>query len=84
MLICGDDISNDVITLRTRFSMYVYMDARIRFALIVGKLTAQSTGSRGELEVEFKFQRRSYKLSFLSPSPARAPGELARRLSNEL
>ena len=64
MLIGGDDISNDVITLGTRFSILVYIRARFLFALIGGNLTAQSTG---ELEVEFKFQRRSCKLSFLLP-----------------
>ena len=34
MLIGGDDISNDVITLGTCFSMFVYIRARFRFALI--------------------------------------------------
>ena len=56
MLIGEDDISNDVITLGTCFSML------FTFALTGGNLTAQSTG---ELGVEFKFQRRSCKLSFL-------------------
>ena len=56
ILIGGDDISNDVITLGTCFSML------FTFALTGGNLTAQSTG---ELGVEFKFQRRSCKLSFL-------------------
>ena len=45
----------------------VYLRARFRFALIGRNLTAQSTGSHRELEVEFKFQRRSCKLSFLFP-----------------
>ena len=63
MLIGGDDISNDV----TCSSMFVYIRARFRFALIGGNLTAQSTGSHREFEAEFKFQRRSYKLSFLFP-----------------
>ena len=44
MLIGGDDISNDAITLGTCFS-FVYNRARFRFALIGGNLTAQSTGS---------------------------------------
>ena len=57
MPIGGDDISNDVITLGTCFSMLVYICARFHFARIGGNLTAQSTGSPGELEVEFKFQR---------------------------
>ena len=39
MLIGRDDISNDVITLGTCFSMVVYIRARFRFAL-----TAQSKG----------------------------------------
>ena len=41
----GDDISNDVITLGTCFSMFVYIRARFRFMLIGRNLTAQSTGS---------------------------------------
>ena len=45
MLIDGDDISNEAITLGTCFSMFVYNRARFRFALIGGNLTAQSTGS---------------------------------------
>ena len=61
MLIGGDDISNDVITLGTCFPMFVYIRARFHFALAV-----QLTGSR-ELEVELKFQRRSCKFSFLFP-----------------
>ena len=43
MLIGGDDISNDVITLGTCFSMFVYIRAGFRFALIGGNLTAQSS-----------------------------------------
>ena len=45
MLIGGDDISNDVITLGTCFSMFVYIRARFRLVLIGGNLTALSTGS---------------------------------------
>ena len=67
MSIGGDDISDDVITLGTCFSVFVYTCARFRFALIGGNLTAQSTGSPGD------FQTRSCKLSFLFPLPARAP-----------
>ena len=46
MLIGGDDISNDVITFGTWFSMFVYIRAHFRFALIGGNLTVQSTGNR--------------------------------------
>jgi len=45
MLIGGDDISNDVITLGTCFSTFVYIRTSFRFALISGNMTAQSTGS---------------------------------------
>ena len=46
MLIGGDDCSNDIVTLGTCFSMFVYICARFRFSLIGGNLTGQSTGSR--------------------------------------
>ena len=65
MLIGGDDISNDVITLGTCFSMFVYIHVRFHFVLIGGNLTAQLMGSHREFEEEFKFQRRSFKLSFI-------------------
>ena len=45
MLIGGDDISSDVITLGTCFSMFVYIRAHFRFVLIARNLTAQSVGS---------------------------------------
>ena len=41
MLIGGDDIRNDVISL----SIFVYIRARFRVALIGGNLRAQLTGS---------------------------------------
>ena len=56
MLIGEDDISNDVITLGTYFSMFVYSRSRFRFVLIGVNLTAQSRrGAIGKLEVDFKF-----------------------------
>ena len=65
MLIGGDDISNDVHTLSTCFSMFVYIHSCFCFALIGGKLSAQSMGTAtGGLEVEFKF--------LFPPPPARA------------
>ena len=45
MLIGRDDISNDVITLGTCFSMSVYILACSCFTLIGGNLIAQLTGS---------------------------------------
>ena len=83
MLIGGDEISNDVHTLSTCFSMFVYIRTCFCFALIGGNLTAQSTGSAtGGLEVQFKFQS-ALKLSFLFPPHCQSTlhGELARRLS---
>ena len=68
MLIGRDDISNDVITLGTCFSIFVYIRALFRLALIGGNRTTQSTGAAAELEVEFKFQKRTLRLSFLFPS----------------
>ena len=47
-LFCGDDISNDVITLGVFFAMFVYMRALHCFVLIGGNLTAQLTGSDWE------------------------------------
>ena len=44
-MIGRDDISNDVIALGTCFSMFVYIRAGFRFALIGGNVTAQSTRS---------------------------------------
>ena len=49
MRIGGDDISNDIITRGTCFSMFVYIRARFRVALIDGNLTAQSTVSNREI-----------------------------------
>ena len=45
MLIGGDDISNDIITLATWFSMLVCIGARFCFALIGRHLKAKSTES---------------------------------------
>ena len=49
MLIGGDDISNDFITRGTWFSMFFYIRACFRSALIGENLTAQSTGSHREI-----------------------------------
>ena len=50
MLIGGDD-SNDIITLGTCFSLFVYIHAHFCFVLIGGNLTAQSMGSHTEIGV---------------------------------
>ena len=69
MLIDEDDISNDVITFGTRFSiMFVYIRARFRLELIGRNLTAQSK----------KWNSNSRDVVASSPSfsrpAARAPG----------
>ena len=70
MLIGGNDISNDVITL-----------ARFRFTLIGRNLTAQSTGSHtgigGGIQIPETYLQAL--LPFPAPAPER-PGELAPRL----
>ena len=78
MLIGGDDISNDVITLGTCFSMFVYIRARIRFALIGGNLTAQSTGNDRRNGGRIPERQLQALLLFPAPPPE-CPGELARR-----
>ena len=45
MLIGRDDVSNDIITFGTCFSMFVYICARFRLALIDRNLTAQLMGN---------------------------------------
>ena len=68
MVISGDD-STDVITLGTCFSMFFYIRAPFRFAMIDGNLTAQSTGSPrgigGGIQIPETYC--SCKLSFLFP-----------------
>ena len=79
MLIGGDDISNNVIT-----PWYVYIPARFRFALIGGKLTAQTTGRvTGELDVELKFQICSRKPLLPFPPAPRAPRRACSQASYE-
>ena len=82
MLIDGGDISNDVITLGTCFSMFVYVRGRFRFVLIGGDLTAQSPGCHRRkeggiqnsrlrsrrLEVEGRMRERAREKETLLPS----------------
>ena len=61
------------------FSRFVYIRARFRFALIVGNLTAQSKESHKGMGsgIQIPEERRSCKLSFLSPPRNQsAPGSL--------
>ena len=80
MLIGRDDISNDVITLGTCFSTFVYIRPRIRFALIGGNLTAQSTGNHRGIGGRIQIPERQLQALLLFPAPPpERPGEFARR-----
>ena len=82
MLIGGDDISNDVITLGTCFSMFVYILAHW-FLLFADSRKSDSSVDRkpqGNWRlVEFKFQSSSASSPSFSCPAARVPGELALR-----
>ena len=79
-LIGRDDISNDVITLGTCFSIFVYIRVCFRFALIGGNLTAQSTGATGNWMWNSNFRGVVEGSPSVCRLAARASGELARRL----
>ena len=81
MLIGGDDICNQNITLGTCFSMFVYIRARFLFTLIDRNLKAQSTGSyRG---TGGGIQIPETRLQALLPFPA-PPPEHSRELTHRL
>ena len=68
MLMGWDDISNEVITLGTCFSMFVQICACLPALCWLAEIWQLSRRwATGELEVEFKFWGRSSKLSFLFP-----------------
>ena len=80
MLIGGDDVINDVITLGRYFSMFAYIRARFRFALIGENKTAQSTGSHWGIGRGIQIPET--ELQALLPFPALPPerlGEFAHR-----
>ena len=80
-MIGGDDISKDVITLATCFSMFVHICAGFRLALIGGNLKAQSTGSHrgigGGIQIPGTYLQALLHFPLPPPEP---PGELAPRL----
>ena len=79
MMIGGDDIRNDVITLGTCFSMFVYIRARFRFNLIGRNLTAQSTGSHRGIGGGIQIPETYFQALLPFPAtPPQRPGELAR------
>ena len=72
MLIGGDVFSNDVITHVACFHVFFNVCLHSRWFRLRADWFAEiwqlsRRGTTGELEVEFKFQRRSCKLSFLFP-----------------
>ena len=81
MLIGGDEFRNDVITLGTCFSMFVYIRARFRFALIGGNLTAQSTGSHRGIGGGIKIPEMQLQALLPFPTqPPESPAEFVHRL----
>ena len=68
MMIGRDDISNDIVTLSTCFSMFVYIRAHFCFVLIGRNLTAQLTGSHKEIGIGIQIPETHCMLSFLSPT----------------
>ena len=81
MLIGGDDISNQNITLGTCFSMFVYIRARFLFPLIDRNLKAQSTGSHRGTGGGIQIPERQLQavLPFPAPPPERPESFLAAR-----
>ena len=75
MLIGRDDISYDVITLGTCFQRlfkFAFVSAS-RWLTEIWQLNRR--GATGELEGEFKFRRRSYKLPFIFPPRRQSTSE---------
>ena len=72
-MIGGDDISKDVITLATCFSMFVHIRAGFRLALIGGNLKAQSTGSHRGWRWNSNSRNVVASSPSFSPPAARAP-----------
>ena len=68
MPIGGGDIGNDVITLGSCFSMFVYIRARFRFALISGK---SDTSVDGEPQGNWRWNSNSRDVVASSPSFSR-------------
>ena len=82
MLIGGDDFSDNVITLGTYSSMFVFICACFCFVVIGRNLTAQSTGSHGGIGGEIQIPKTWLQaLLPFSALPPEHPRELARRLS---
>ena len=63
MLVGGDDVSNDIIT--PVFFFTLALVSASRWLAEIGQLSWR--GATGALEVEFNFERRICKLSFLFP-----------------
>ena len=81
MLFGGNDISNDVITLGTCLSMFVYIRARFRFSLIGRNLTAESKASHREIGGGIQIPGRDVVAS--SPSFSRPAGRAPREACSQ-
>ena len=82
MLIDGDNIlSNDVITLDTSFSMFVYINAPFRFALTGGNLTVHLTGCHRGIGGETQGAINSTKIPTGKSSPTQKVDPFFRNFS---
>ena len=80
MPIGGGDIGNDVITLGSCFSMFVYIRARFCFALISGK---SDTSVRGEPQGNWRWNSNSRDGVASSPSFSRPALRVPRRVHSQ-
>ena len=80
MPIGGGDIGNDVITLGSCFSMFVYIRARFRFALISGK---SDTSVDGEPQGNWRWNSNSRDVVASSPSFSRPALRVPRRVHSQ-
>ena len=80
MPIGGGDIGNDVITLGSCFSMFVYIRARFRFALISGK---SDTSVDGEPQGSWRWNSNSRDTVVSSPSFSRPAFRVPRRVHSQ-
>ena len=80
MPIGGGDIGNDVITLGSCFSMFVYIRARFRFALISGK---SDTSVDREPQGNWRWNSNSRDVVASSPSFSRPTLRVPRRVHSQ-
>ena len=80
MLIGGDDISNDVITLGACFAMFVYIPARFCFVLIGGFDSLVDEEPQGNWRWNSNSSLVAIALLPFPALPPECPGELTHRI----